>query len=183
MGRRQPVGSVPPVALPLLPAVVTPPVAVPVPTTAGQQLLDVTGRVGAVVEEAGLGAGVAHVFCPHTSCGLAITEDEEGLHEDLAAVLEQLAPAGRGWAHDDLSRRWQNLVPGERANGHSHLRALLSTLPAVALPIVEGRLELGRWQRLFLVELDGPRIRTVHVQGTGARAASGPTPSKGSGGG
>lgn len=123
------------------------------------QLVDLTDRVAAVAAESGLADGIAHVFCPHTSCGLAVTELEDGLHEDLERVLEQLAPTAGPWAHDDMARRHQNIEPDERVNGWSHVRGLLATSPSLTAPILDGRLALGQWQRLFLVELDGPRPR------------------------
>jgi secondary thiamine-phosphate synthase enzyme len=133
------------------------------------QMVDITDQVAGAVRAAALEDGMANLFCPHTSCGLAVTEDEEGHHADLAAVLEELAPAGRAWAHDDLERRWQNIEPGERRNGWSHIRGLLATTPSLVVPVAGGELALGRWQRVFLVELDGPRpARTVVVQAWGA---------------
>ena len=131
-------------------------------------MVDITEQVVATVASAGVYEGLVSLFCPHTSCGLAITEAEEGHHEDLAAVLEELASEGREWAHDDLTRRWQNLEPDERRNGWSHIRNLLATSPSLVLPVIDGALALGRWQAVFLVELDGPRPqRTVVVQAWG----------------
>ncbi len=120
-------------------------------------MVDLTDPMAAMVAGAGVAEGAVNAFCPHTSCGLAITELEEGLHTDLEAVLDEVAPAGRAWVHDDLARRWQNLEPDERRNGWSHIRGLLATQPSIVVPVLEGRLSLGRWQRVFLVELDGPR--------------------------
>jgi secondary thiamine-phosphate synthase enzyme len=140
-------------------------------TEAPLQMVDITAEVAAAVLRAGLDEGVASVFCPHTSCGLAVTEAEDGHHRDLAAVLEELAPEGRAWNHDDLTTRWQNLEPDERRNGWSHIRHLLATSPSLVLPVLDGALALGRWQALFLVELDGPRAeRTVVVQAWGRPA-------------
>ena len=140
-------------------------------TESAFQMVDITAEVARVVAGAGLADGVASVFCPHASCGLAITEAEDGHHADLAAVLEELAPEGRAWAHDDLATRWQNLEPDERRNGWSHIRGLLATSPSLTVPVLDGVLGLGRWQALFLVELDGPRpARTVIVQAWGRPA-------------
>jgi secondary thiamine-phosphate synthase enzyme len=136
------------------------------------QMVDITDRVAEAVLRAGLAEGMAGVFCPHTSCGLAVTEAEEGHHRDLAAVLEELAPESRAWDHDDLTTRWQNLEPDERRNGWSHIRNLLATSPSLVVPVLDGALALGPWQALFLVELDGPRPqRTVLVQAWGRPAA------------
>jgi thiamine phosphate synthase YjbQ (UPF0047 family) len=71
-------------------------------------------------------------------------------------------PHDASYRHDDATLRTVNCIPGERPNGHSHCRALLLA-PAVCLNVVSGRLQLGRWQRVFLAELDGPRRRDVSV--------------------
>jgi secondary thiamine-phosphate synthase enzyme len=165
---------------PLTPLAFWGPVEVPVPTSAATELVDVTEVVAGAVAGSGVDRGCVQVFCPHTSCGLAVTELEDGLHADLRSLLDELAPPDRAYRHDDLARRTQNLEPDERPNGWSHLRALLVTQPSVVLPVGGGgRLQLGRWQRLFLVELDGPRAgRRLHVQAWGAAAgpAAGPAP-------
>jgi secondary thiamine-phosphate synthase enzyme len=138
-------------------------------TASASELVDVTDDVELRVAASGIDRGSAQVYCPHTSCGLAITELEDGLHEDLQALLDELAPATRAYRHDDLALRTQNIEPDERPNGWSHLRALLITQPTVLLPINHGRIQLGTWQRLFLVELDGPRpARKIHIQAWGA---------------
>src|SRR3954469_8664896 len=125
-----------------------------VSTEQPQQLVDITDQLAEAVAGTGVADGALLVYCPHTTCGLAVNEAEDGLHADLAAVLEELAPRHREWAHDDLSRRTQNLTPGEveRPNGWSHIRAVLATSPSLTLPISGGRLALGTWQRVFLVE-------------------------------
>ncbi len=130
-------------------------------------LVDITEPARAAARRSGLEAGSVQLFCPHTSCGLAVTELEDGLHADIEAFLEALAPVGGSYRHDDLEHRWQNLEPDERRNGWSHLRALVATAPSMVLPVRDGGLALGRWQRLFLVELDGPRTRRVDIQAWG----------------
>src|SRR5213075_1811579 len=138
-----------------------------------RQVVDVTDAVDASIAQLAVDQGAALVFCPHTSCGLTLNEDERGFHEDLESVLEEVAPLARSWVHDDLSRRTQNLTPGvpERANGWSHVRAVLATTPSLLLPVGDGRLQIGRWQRLLLVEFDGPRERTLQVSMVGAGPA------------
>src|SRR3954468_1604587 len=144
-----------------------------VSTEQPQQLVDITDQLAEAVAGTGVADGAVLVYCPHTTCGLAVNEAEDGLHEDLAQILEELAPRARDWAHDDLSRRTQNLTPGEveRPNGWSHVRALLCTAPSLTLPVAGGRLALGRWQRVFLGELDGGRPRTLSVHAWGAGPA------------
>lgn len=144
------------------------------------QLVDVTAAIESAVSGWSIDAGSVTVYCPHTSCGLLVTELEDGLHEDLETLLDRLAPTTAAYAHDDMGRRYQNLggVPGvggraepdERKNGWSHLRGALVTQPSLTLPIVDGELRLGQWQRLFLVELDGPRPhRTIAIHAVGRR--------------
>ncbi|MFE0027676.1 YjbQ family protein [Amycolatopsis sp. NPDC059021] len=139
-------------------------------TTDPLHLVDLTDQVGSQVDAAvaatGASTGQVVVTCGHTSCGLIVNESETGLREDLFDMLSTLAPPTphRYWAHDDLSRRWENLVPGERPNGHSHVLAMLATHPSVTLPLWEGRMWLGQWQRIMLLECDGGRTREVLVQ-------------------
>jgi secondary thiamine-phosphate synthase enzyme len=103
----------------------------------------------------------------HTTNALIVNEHEPLLLTDISALLDRIAPLEVGYRHDDITLRTVNCVPGERSNGHSHCRALLMA-PAVSLNVVAGRLRLGRWQRLFLVELDGPRQRDVSLLVMGA---------------
>jgi secondary thiamine-phosphate synthase enzyme len=99
-----------------------------------------------------------------------VNEHEPGLLDDLARLLDRLAPREAHYAHDDLGVRTVNLVPGERINGHAHCQALLLRA-SESLTVAHGALCLGRWQRLFLVELDGPQTREVSVVTMGVSAA------------
>jgi thiamine phosphate synthase YjbQ (UPF0047 family) len=96
---------------------------------------DVTAVVTDAVRRSGIGDGTLVVFCQHTSAGLLLNEHEHGLYEDLRRTLDDLAPADRYWAHDDLTRRWQNLQRDEPPNGHSHVRACLASHPSLQIPI------------------------------------------------
>jgi secondary thiamine-phosphate synthase enzyme len=126
------------------------------------QFVDVTDDVLACVEEAGICDGFAVVFSRHTTAGIRINEHEPLLLADFEATLDNAASAGARYCHDDALMRTVNLTPGERPNGHAHCRALLLGVSA-SLNIVDGRLLLGRWQRVFFVELDGPRERVISV--------------------
>lgn len=135
-----------------------------VQTSEHLEIVDVTAAIEDFVDGCRTSTGILYVFCQHTTCGLLINENEQGFHDDLSDVLETLVPRKRYWAHDDLSRRWQNLEPINRPNGHSHVRAALTSCPTVAIPIMRGALALGEWQKVFLVELDGPRQRSIILQ-------------------
>jgi secondary thiamine-phosphate synthase enzyme len=134
-------------------------------TTSGAlDLVDVTDAVSEAVARRGVWSGAVHLFCMHTTCSLTVDENEKGMHDDLGRVLDELAPRESYWAHDDLSIRWQNLARNERANGHSHVRAALAGHPSLLIPVAEGALHLGVWQRVFLVDFDGGRERRLAVQ-------------------
>jgi secondary thiamine-phosphate synthase enzyme len=126
------------------------------------EFIDVTGRIEAFVAASGVRTGLLNIQTLHTTTAVIVNEHEPLLLTDMAALLERLAPHDAVYRHDNVTLRTVNCVLGERPNGHSHCRALL--LPAsVCLNVVEGRLQLGRWQRVFFVELDGGRDREVSL--------------------
>ena len=126
------------------------------------QFIDLTDRLHAIVRAAGIQIGFLNVQSLHTTAAIVLNEHEPLLLSDFVALLERAAPAGASYRHDDFCVRTVNLAPDERANGHAHCRSLLLP-PSACLNIVDGQLQLGRWQRLFLAELDGPRVRDVSV--------------------
>jgi secondary thiamine-phosphate synthase enzyme len=136
-------------------------------TTRPTGFLDLTGRIEALVQEAGLGAGIVNVQTCHTTTAIIVNEHEPRLLADFEDLLGGIAPTTVRYRHDrpDVGGRdadWQEAALAERPNGHAHCRALL--LPTSAcLNVADGRLCLGRWQRIFLLELDGPREREVSV--------------------
>lgn len=140
---------------------------VPVETTQHLQFLDITDDVTRSVADAGIQNGFAVVFSRHTTAGIRINEHEPLLLEDMTALLERMVPEESRYRHDDFSVRTVNLTEGERINGHSHCRSLLLGA-SEAVPVAAGQFMLGRWQRIFLVELDGPRSREFVVQVVGA---------------
>jgi len=137
-----------------------------VATTAATEFLDLTGTLQRLAAESGIDTGLLNVQTTHTTTGILVNEGEPRLFDDFHAALARFAPLGVAYRHDDLTRR-TDIPPDEPRNGHAHCRALV--LPAsVCLNIVDGRLVLGRWQRVFLVELDGPRHREIGVVLMGA---------------
>lgn len=126
--------------------------------------VDLTAEIAERVIAAGVRTGVAHVHTSHTTTALVLNENEPLLLQDLRRTLERLVPDRAPYAHDDIARR--RCPPDEPRNGAAHCRALL--LPSSqCLPIQKGRLALGCWQSLLLVELDGPRRRTLRLTVTG----------------
>jgi secondary thiamine-phosphate synthase enzyme len=141
-------------------------VIVSVDTRQPIEFVDLTPALSAVVQGLGFRDGLLTVQTRHTTTGLLINEHEPLLLADLRAMFERLVPASAAYGHDDFDRRTVNLVPGERVNGPAHCRAaLLRTSESV--PIVDGALALGRWQRVFLVEFDGGQRREVSASITG----------------
>jgi secondary thiamine-phosphate synthase enzyme len=128
--------------------------------------LDVTDELLRAIKDAGVTEGCAVAYCRHTTCGLLINEWEDGALDDLRRHLGGLVPDGY-FAHDDLGRRTQNLVPNERANGRAHVTQMILGGTSHAIPVSAGEPLLGRWQRLIFVELDEPKDRSLlwHVFG------------------
>jgi len=91
-----------------------------------------------------------------------VNEHEPLLLADFATLLENAAPSGAGYRHDDAAVRTVNVTADERINGHAHCRALLLA-PSACLNVIDGCLQLGQWQRVFMAELDGPRERQISV--------------------
>ncbi|MGH2662291.1 MAG: secondary thiamine-phosphate synthase enzyme YjbQ [Actinomycetota bacterium] len=131
-------------------------------------ILDLTDDLRRAIKDAGVTEGCAVAFCAHTTCVLVINEWEEGALEDLRRRIDALVPGTVYYAHDDLERRTQNLQEAhERANGRSHVAAMLLGGSSHAIPVLGGEPALGTWQRLLLVELDEPKERRIlfHVFG------------------
>ena len=130
------------------------------------QLIDVTDLLAERVRLSGVAEGVMTTHTLHTTAALVVNENEALLLKDFETLLERLAPSEGPYHHDDLGARWPPPPADERRNGHAHCRALVLG-GTVTLNVAGGRLELGGWQRIFLVELDGPRRRALSVQVSG----------------
>ena len=126
------------------------------------QFVDVTDRLEALVAEAGIRFGFVNVQTLHTTTAIVVNELEPLLLSDFATLLENVAPRDGGYRHDDVTARTVNVTPDEPVNGHAHCRALLLA-PSACLNVIDGKLLLGRWQRVFMAELDGPRAREISV--------------------
>ncbi len=116
------------------------------------EIIDITSDVQREVEKSGVKDGIAVVYTQHTTTAIVINENESGLKEDIVFILDKLIPRGAGYMHDTIDN-----------NADSHLRAILLG-NSVVVPITNGRLDLGTWQRIMFIELDGPRTRRVIVK-------------------
>lgn len=131
-----------------------------------QQFIDITERVLSCVRLSVIGDGTVTVQSMHTTAAILVNENEPLLLDDLGRVLAGWAPADARYCHDDFELRTANMTPGERPNGHAHARAM-ALQSSTTLAVISGEVQLGQWQRIFLVELDGPREREVVVSTAG----------------
>lgn len=131
-------------------------------TDEGLQFIDLTTALRQFVDDSGFVHGLINVQTRHTTTAIIVNENEPLLLEDLKKSLERLAPSTVSYRHDDFDIRTENLTPDERPNGHAHCKALFLR-SSETLNIINGALDLGRWQRVFLLELDGARERTVSL--------------------
>ena len=133
------------------------------------EFVDITDEVAAIVHASGVVDGFAVVYSQHTTARIHVNEHEPLLLADLTALLERVVPRDTFYHHDDFSVRTVNLTPGERVNGHSHARGLFVPVSEKLL-VTDGQLMIGRWQRVFMLELDGPQSRRVAVKVMGIEA-------------
>jgi len=117
-------------------------------------LHDLTDGVAATVRETGVTDGIVTVFAPGATAGITTIEFEPGLRHDFPAAMERFAPRDIPYRHDET---WHD------GNGHSHVRA--STIgPSLTVPVAAGKLVLGTWQQIVLVDFDNrARDRRVVV--------------------
>jgi secondary thiamine-phosphate synthase enzyme len=135
--------------------------AVTLRTQARRQFIDVTELVAERVRRSGIRDGLVLVQSHHTTAAVVVNENEPLLLGDFERLLERLCPSEGPYDHDDLARRL-DAAEEERPNGVSHCRCLLLGV-AQTLHVAGGVLQIGRWQRLLLLELDGPRSRTLSI--------------------
>jgi secondary thiamine-phosphate synthase enzyme len=115
------------------------------------EVVDLTERVAALVAQSGVEEGLCTVFVPHATAAVVINENDDlKICDDLLDALAKLVPEGV-WRHDRVDD-----------NGAAHIKAAILG-PSETVPVREGRLLLGTWQAIMVVDLDGPRSRRVVV--------------------
>lgn len=119
-----------------------------VKTSKRVEIVDITDLVEEFIANVN-GSGLLLVKVPHTTAAITVNEAEPGLLEDIAEALLKIAPVEYPWRHNRIDN-----------NAHAHIASSLIGDSRI-IPVVNGRLELGTWQRVLLVELDGPRSRRV----------------------
>ncbi|MGE5850011.1 MAG: secondary thiamine-phosphate synthase enzyme YjbQ [Candidatus Methylomirabilota bacterium] len=117
-----------------------------------QEMVDITERVSDLVKRSEIGDGMCLVYVPHATAAVVINENADpNVCEDILDALAGLIPGGK-WRHDRIDE-----------NAAAHIKATILG-PSETVPVRSGRLRLGTWQSIMLVELDGPRERTVIVE-------------------
>jgi secondary thiamine-phosphate synthase enzyme len=136
-------------------------------TGAATEFWDLTRLVRSVIARSGVRSGQVTITTPHTTTTIVVNEVETGFLNDARRMIAAHVPDGIYYEHDDHEVRTENLRDDEYLNGHAHCRALVVGQPSVTIPVVDGEVLLGRWQRVMFVELDQARERraVVHVQG------------------
>ena len=124
-------------------------------TQGDAQVIDITDQVTRHVRDSGLKSGIVTLFTPGSTSALTTIEFESGAVRDLQPMFDRIAPPDLDYRHN---LRWGD------GNGHAHVRhALLG--PSLTIPFTDGRLTLGTWQQIVLVDFDNrPRARSVVVQ-------------------
>ncbi len=123
-----------------------------VDTRAAKECIDLTDRVRELVRRSGVEAGLCQVMVLHSTAAIVVNEfDDPNIGRDVLAALDRAVPDHAGWLHDQIDD-----------NAHAHIKAALLG-PSELVPVAESDLLLGTWQRILLVELDGPRRRRVSV--------------------
>ena len=138
-------------------------------TAGGLTVTDITEEVQDLVRQSGIQEGICSVYSPHTTCSVRVNEWERGFLEDFAVLLKRLVPTEHYYAHDDWDRRTENVCEEdmEVGNGHAHCMSMLLGPAGESIPVNDGELALGQWQRVLFLELDRERDRRWLVQVVG----------------
>ena len=124
-------------------------------TMAETDVIDVTEEVSEAVRSADISSGTVTVFVPGSTAGITTIEYESGAVRDYQEAVDRIAPIGIHYHHDE---RWGD------GNGYSHVRAALQGA-SLTVPFSSGRLMLGTWQQIIVVDFDNrPRTREVVLQ-------------------
>jgi len=122
------------------------------------EILDVTHDVEKIVGESGIKNGLVNLWIPHATAALAVNEHDLDLWDDILSTMRKLVPVEADYRHN-TKYAW---TPREQ-NAHAHIINCI-VKPNAVIPLHDGRMQLGTWQSILFIELDGPRSRSIHVQ-------------------
>ena len=134
-----------------------------VETERAPQFIDITDDVTDIIDRSQIRDGFVNVFSKHTTAAIKINEAEPLLLKDMEDFLGKLASKDAYYGHNDFAIRTVHMHEDECPNGHAHCQHLLLGA-SETIPILDGKLCFGQWQRVFLVELDVPRRREIVIQ-------------------
>ncbi len=116
------------------------------------ELINITPEINEIIYNLKVKNGFVLIYTKHTTTALIINENEDRLLSDIKETLLRIVPKGAGYKHDQIDN-----------NAHSHIIASLIG-NSLCIPIINGSMDLGTWQSILFIELDGPRTRTITVQ-------------------
>jgi secondary thiamine-phosphate synthase enzyme len=115
------------------------------------EIVNITTDINFILEKSNVKTGLVNIYSKHSTSGIVVNEDEPGLLKDFQNTLKTLVPSNENYKHDIIDN-----------NADSHIRSFLIG-NSETIPMYNGKLDLGTWQSIFFVELDGPRTRKVTV--------------------
>ncbi len=115
------------------------------------QIIDITRNIDAALAESGLRKGLVNIYSKHSTSAIFINENESGLLEDYQNLIESLIPTGNNYKHDRIDN-----------NADSHLRSFIIGNNET-IPFENGSMDLGTWQSVFFLDMDGPRNRRITI--------------------
>ncbi len=115
------------------------------------EILDITREIQFIVNKSNYKTGIVNIYSRHSTSGIVVNENELGLLKDFQDILDSLVPKNENYHHNRIDN-----------NADSHIKSFLIGNSEV-VPVNNGKLDLGTWQSIFFVELDGPRSRKVTV--------------------
>jgi secondary thiamine-phosphate synthase enzyme len=119
-----------------------------VETSKQLEVLDITERIKDLLKRTKIEKGLVNLWTVHTTAALTVNENDKGLWTDLLTKFNQLVPVKGDYHH--------------KPNAHAHILSIL-VKPDITVPISDGEMVLGTWQRMLFLELDGPRKRTLKI--------------------
>jgi len=122
------------------------------------EILDVTQDVQRIVRESEVKNGLVNLWVPHATAALAVNEHDADLWGDILSAMRKLVPVEADYRHN-AKYGW---IPEEQ-NAHAHILNCMIK-PNFTIPLDDGRIQLGTWQSILFIELDGPRSRSIRVQ-------------------
>lgn len=123
---------------------------------------NITDSVKKIVDSSGIKEGTVLIFSQHTTAAIVIQENEDGIFKDVKDTLELVASKTKEYQHHIVAKE----IPDEPLNGYAHCHHVFIG-PSEIVPISEGKMMLGTYQHIYLIELDRARPRTVVVQVSG----------------